>query len=111
MAGKAHPPGCGCKVHSRGGCAPGCGCHRHSRPKLSPEEARERREEVRRVAEVALSRRRAEERRRKALAQIEALRAELAADEYELRIALEAESRYQEQSATDLAEMTKSRRA
>lgn len=43
MAGKAHPPGCGCKVHSRSGCAPGCTCHRHSRPKLSPEEAKERR--------------------------------------------------------------------
>ena len=43
MAGRAHPPGCACKVHSRSGCAPGCTCHRHDRAKLSSEEARKRR--------------------------------------------------------------------
>lgn len=75
------------------------------------EEARARRDEVRRLAQVETAQRQIEQRRRRAQAQIEALNAELAADELEIQSLIEAERRLREQSAADLDAMTKSRRA
>lgn len=74
------------------------------------EEAKTRRSEVRRVAEVAKARAQIEQRRRRARAQIEALQAELDADELELKAALEGEETYLEQAASDLSDMQRSRR-
>jgi circadian clock protein KaiC len=74
------------------------------------EEARARRNEVERRAEVARQAERIKHRRRKALAQIEALQAELDADEIELSKVTDAEEAYLEQSAMDQQQMEKSRR-
>jgi circadian clock protein KaiC len=75
------------------------------------EEAKGRRAEVRRRREVARVRQQIEQRRRKARAQIEALQAELDADEIELRAMVEAEDEFLRQAEVDLAEMQASRRA
>ena len=75
------------------------------------EEARLRREESRRVADVELSQRRLEHKRRRTEAQIAALNAELAADEAEFQNAVQAEEQYLEQARQDLAAMARSRGA
>ncbi|QQR38716.1 circadian clock protein KaiC [Devosia rhizoryzae] len=75
------------------------------------EEARTRRTEAERLGEIERLRTQIETRRRKAHAQIEALTAELEADEAELRSVLGREAAYQRQADTDRAEMETSRRA
>jgi len=74
------------------------------------EEARTRRAEVERQAEVERVRKQIDTRRRKALAQIEALQAELDADEAEMASVAAAETDYLRQAAADALEMQKSRR-
>jgi len=74
------------------------------------EEARSRRAESTRQAEMAAAQRRIDERRRKAEAEIEALRAEVAAEEEELARLLAAEEEHRTQAANDLAEMAAVRR-
>lgn len=69
------------------------------------EEARARRDEIVRQAEVAAAQRRVDERRRKVEAQIEALRADVAAEEAELTRLIEAEQAYRVQSDRDMAEL------
>lgn len=75
------------------------------------EEARIRRAEIRRIAEVELAQKKMEHRRRRTLAQIEALKAELEADELEVRAAAEAERTYLAQAESDAAERAQSRKA
>jgi circadian clock protein KaiC len=75
------------------------------------EEAKARREELARQGEVERIAEVIGARRRKAKAQIDALEAELAADEIELRRVLKNEETYQSQVERDLAEMEKSRQA
>jgi circadian clock protein KaiC len=75
------------------------------------EEARARRAEVRRKADLDRVRLQLEQRRRKARAQIEALQAELDADEIELNAIVQAEDAYARQAMSDMKEMEKSRRA
>jgi len=74
------------------------------------EEAKSRRAEVIRRAEVARLGEIIETRRRKARAQIEALQAELEADEIELRRMQVDEENYIVQAESDLADMERSRR-
>jgi circadian clock protein KaiC len=74
------------------------------------EEARARRAEADRLAEIERIRLEVETRRRKALAQIEALTAEIEADDVQLKAALKRETAYQEQAESDQAEMEISRR-
>jgi circadian clock protein KaiC len=74
------------------------------------EEARARRGEVRRRSEIARLTEVIEARRRKAKAQMEALEAELAADEIELRRISQDEETYLAQADRDLVDMEKSRR-
>jgi circadian clock protein KaiC len=74
------------------------------------EEARARRDSAARSAEAERLQRQIETRRRKAAAQIEALKAEIEADEQELRSALSREAAYQAQAGIDKAEMEESRR-
>ncbi len=74
-------------------------------------EAQARRDEVERGAEVAAVEERIAQRRRKVQAQIEALQADLEADEIELKRRLAAEAAYVEQAAADAAEMAKGRGA
>lgn len=74
------------------------------------EEARIRRTENARQAEADRVREQIEMRRRKARAEIEALEAELAADEAELQRVVDAETRYQLQSKADAESLQKSRR-
>lgn len=74
------------------------------------EEARSRRVELERLAEVERKQSEIATRRRKALAQIEALRAELEADEKELQTVTQAAVEYQRQAEADVTEMEKSRR-
>lgn len=73
------------------------------------EEARVRRVEVERRAQVSALQAKVAQRRRAAQAQIEALQAEVAAEEAELRRLLDAEEAYLVQAASDLAEMASSR--
>lgn len=75
------------------------------------DEAKVRRAEVERKAEVARKAEQLSHRRRKALAQIEALQAEIDADELELRRAETAEEVYMDQAASDQRDMEKSRRS
>jgi circadian clock protein KaiC len=75
------------------------------------EEARARRAEVRRQAEVARMREQIEQRRRKAQAQIEALQAELDADETALQSVIQDEDDYLRQALLDRDEIRASRRA
>lgn len=74
------------------------------------EEARARRMEVDRLAEVARSKQQIDTRRRKALAQIEAIQAELDADELELTNVTDAAEEFRRQAAADAREMEQSRR-
>lgn len=74
------------------------------------EEAKTRRLEVDRLAAVERNQALIETRRRKAKAQIEALQAELDADDLELAMAAKAASEYLRQAATDAHEMDISRR-
>ncbi|MGY3341980.1 KaiC/GvpD/RAD55 family RecA-like ATPase [Bradyrhizobium sp. USDA 4470] len=73
------------------------------------EEARARRAEVGRLAEVARVQDQISQRRRRALAQIEALRADIDADEAELKRIVKAEDVYLRQSRQDAAEMARGR--
>ncbi len=72
-------------------------------------EAEERREERQREIEAEKAQFMIEQRRRRALAQIDILRSELDADETELRGILEAEELRRKQVETDEAEMRRSR--
>lgn len=74
------------------------------------EEAKTRREEAERAAMVAKARAQIEQRRRRALAQIEAIQADLDADSLELRAIVEGEEAYLKQADVDLAEMIQSRK-
>lgn len=74
------------------------------------EEAKDRRAETKRLADVARAQKQIETRRRKALAQIEALQAEIDADELELAAATHAEAEYLRQAQADAAAMETSRR-
>ncbi len=74
------------------------------------EEARSRRAETERLGEIDRLRTQIETRRRKAQAQIDAITAELEADERELRAMTSRENAYQNQAETDKAEMETSRR-
>jgi circadian clock protein KaiC len=75
------------------------------------EEARTRRAEVDRLAEVARVQDQVAQRRRRALAQIEALRADLDADEAELKRLVKAEEVYLKQSRDDASALADGRRA
>lgn len=74
------------------------------------EEGRNQREELRRRAEVAALTERIDFRRQKAAAQIEALQAELASDELELKRIRDLEESYLQQREADLRRMEKSRK-
>ncbi|MEI4488826.1 circadian clock protein KaiC [Frigidibacter sp. MR17.14] len=74
-------------------------------------EARARRVEVDRLAEIDRRSRRIEERRRKALAQIEALQAEIDADSAELGAMTTAEVEFQKQAKDDASALKRGRRA
>ena len=75
------------------------------------EEAKTRREEVVRVAEVDRLQERIATRRRKAEAEIEALQAELKADEIELKSLIDQETAYLAQAKSDAADMAAGRKA
>lgn len=74
-------------------------------------EAKTKRDEVARTAEVARLREKVEQRRRKTQAQIEALQAELHADEIELKGIIDQETTYLAQAKIDAASMAAGRRA
>lgn len=74
------------------------------------EEARVRREEMSRKGEVARLQEGIAQRRRRALAQIEALQADLEADEIERRSLADQEAAYLEQVRVDAVDMASSRR-
>ncbi len=74
------------------------------------EEARSRRLENQRRAEVAALSERLEQRRRKAMAEMEMLQAQLAADEAELKRVLDGEKAYLNQLETDRQNMQSSRK-
>ena len=73
------------------------------------EEARIRRDEVARLAEAARLQEKIVQRRRRARAQIEALEADLLADEAELKSLTDEESAYLKQAGTDAAAMAAGR--
>ncbi|AMA60785.1 MULTISPECIES: circadian clock protein KaiC [unclassified Bradyrhizobium] len=73
------------------------------------EEARARRTEVSRQAEVARLQDQVTQRRRRALAQIESLKADIDADEAELNRLVSAEHHYLQQSRDDAAAMARGR--
>jgi len=75
------------------------------------EEARVRREEAARVAEVARLQERITQRRRRTEAQIESLQAERDADEIELRGVIDQEEIYLASVRNDMAAMAAARRA
>ncbi|HTW27381.1 MAG TPA: circadian clock protein KaiC [Acetobacteraceae bacterium] len=75
------------------------------------EEARTRRDEVARRAEVARLQEKIAQRRRRTEAQIEALHADLRADEIELRSIIDQETAYLAQAKSDTAEMAAGRGA
>jgi circadian clock protein KaiC len=72
-------------------------------------EARNRREEMRRKSEVNRLQEQIEHRRRRTQAQMEALKAELDADEVELKRMIDAEAEYLRQAGSDSSAMAKSR--
>jgi circadian clock protein KaiC len=74
------------------------------------EEARTRREEVRRRAEVVRIQQQIEQRRRRATAQMEALKADLDADQLELQALLQAEEEYLRAANQDAAALMTSRK-
>jgi circadian clock protein KaiC len=73
------------------------------------EEAKIRREEYHRVAEAKRLQAKVEQRRRRTQAQIEALNADLAADEIELRDLMQEETRFVAQAQSDREELSQSR--
>ncbi|MEY9281204.1 circadian clock protein KaiC [Bradyrhizobium yuanmingense] len=73
------------------------------------EEARARRAETERQAEVSRVQDQVTQRRRRALAQIEALNADIEADEAELKRLIRAEEIYQQQSREDAAVLARGR--
>lgn len=74
------------------------------------QEARERRLEDQRMTEFELAQRKLEQRRRRTLAQIEALQADLEADELEYSVARDSEARHAAQTKNDLSAMLRSRK-
>jgi len=75
------------------------------------EEAKSRRAELRRKAEVARAQQQIQQKRRRAKAQMEALQAELDADEIALNAMTQEEDDYLRQAAVDKSEIEKSRRS
>ncbi len=75
------------------------------------EEAKSRRAEVRRRAEVARAQQQLQQKRRRAKAQMEALQAELDADEIELKAITADEGEYLRQAAVDKTELERSRKS
>ncbi|WP_043359474.1 circadian clock protein KaiC [Belnapia sp. F-4-1] len=75
------------------------------------EEARLRREQAQRRLDAEVVEQRLEQRRRRTLAQIDALRAELEAEELEFRSVAEGRRRFDAQAQSDRLAMAKSRRA
>ena len=66
---------------------------------------------MRRQADVFRAQQQIEQKRRRAKAQMEALQAELDADEIELKAMMQDESEYLRQTADDKIEMEKSRKS
>lgn len=75
------------------------------------EEAKSRRAEVRRRAEVARAQQQLQQKRRRARAQIEALQAELDADEIEINAITDDESEYLRQATADQIDLERSRKS
>jgi len=75
------------------------------------EEAKSRRSEVRRRADVSRAQQQLEQKRRRANAQMEALQAELDADEIELKAITNDETEYLRQAATDKFDLERSRKS
>lgn len=75
------------------------------------EEAKSRRAEVRRRADVARAQLQLEQKRRRARAQMEALQAELDADEIALNAITDDESEFLRQAAADKADIERSRKS
>lgn len=75
------------------------------------EEARSRRAEVRRRADVSRVQQQLEQKRRRAKAQMEALQAELDADEIELKAIMSDESEYLRQAMADKVDLQRSRKS
>jgi len=75
------------------------------------EEAKSRRSEVRRRADVMRAQQRLEQKRRRAKAQMEALQAELDADEIELKAITNDEAEYLRQAAVDKIDVERSRKS
>ena len=75
------------------------------------EEARSRRAEMRRRADVSRAQQQIQQKRRRAKAQMEALQAELDADEIELNAMTQDEDEYLRQAADDKIEMERSRKS
>jgi circadian clock protein KaiC len=75
------------------------------------EEARSRRAEMRRRAELSKVQQQIQQKRRRAKAQMEALQAELDADEIELTAMTQGEDDYLRQAAEDNLEMERSRKS
>lgn len=75
------------------------------------EEARSRRAEIRRKAEVSKTQQQIQQKRRRAKAQMEALQAELDADEIELNAMTQGEEEYLRQAEDDKTEMARSRKS
>ncbi len=75
------------------------------------EEAKSRRAQMRRKADVSRAQQQIEQKRRRAKAQMEALQAELDADEIELKAMTQTEDEYQRQAENDRIEMESSRKS
>lgn len=75
------------------------------------EEAKSRQTEIRRQAEALRAQQQIEQKRRRAKAQMEALQADLDADELALKAMVQDESEYLRQAADDKVEMEKSRKS
>jgi circadian clock protein KaiC len=75
------------------------------------EEAKSRRTELQRRADVSRAQQRIQQKRRRAKAQMEALQAELDADEIELNAMTQEEDDYLRQAATDKSDMERSRKS
>jgi circadian clock protein KaiC len=75
------------------------------------EEAKFRRAEIRRKAEVSRIQEQIQQKRRRAKAQMEALQAELDADELELNAVMQGEEEYTRRATDDKLEMERSRKS
>ena len=75
------------------------------------EESKSRRAEVRRRADILRAQQQLEQKRRRAKAQMEALQAELDADEIELKAITDDESEYLRQAAADKVDIERSRKS